>query len=267
MKMPSKTTITRSVITLLVLVVAVVAGSLFAQSRRPPMPTTIQLSTAQQGDAAYQEALDALSKEDTGTAITLLERAVALSPGNAAAQSKLAALKKSYSATTAVTPGSGTTPTSTPTSTPTTTPTTTPKPSGPDPFLGDIDLKKLLPTSLDGFKLGYAQVVSPDAILDAAPTSLDSSAQSVSWAIHDRKTESAAQAFVDNVSKNLYEQDAVVVNVRGTTAYFGTDGTRLATVAFRRGRYAYEVIVASQGLTVGTRALAERAAAAFPATP
>jgi hypothetical protein len=69
------------------------------------------------------------------------------------------------------------------------------------------------------------------------------------------------------VSKGSFPKDGAVVNVRGTTGYFGTDGMRFASVAFRRGRYVFEVIVTSSGPPAGVKALAEQAAAAFPASP
>ena len=110
MKMPGRQTLIRSGITVAVLVVAIVAGSLFAASRRTPAPATIQLNAEQQSKADYDNAMSALSNEATPTAIVLLEHAVAVDPGNAAAKKKLAELKKSSasgsSASSPTTPGS-----------------------------------------------------------------------------------------------------------------------------------------------------------------
>jgi hypothetical protein len=254
-KTPSKTTLIRSGITVAVLAAAIVAGSLFAQSRRPPVPATIQLSAAQQSKADYDNAMSALSNEATPTAIALLEHAVATDPSNTAAKAKLAQLKKSVAAETPSAP------------TPSATPTKAPEPSGPDPFLGAIDLKKLLPATMDGYSLGASQIIAPDATVAGEPDASGSGFTNILWAVHDRGSESAAQQFVDGLSNGLYSKDKAPVNVRGVTGTFGTDGTRFASIVFRRGRYAYEVIVTSSTNPLDAKALAEKAAAAFPAAP
>ena len=251
----------RSGITVTVLVVAIVVGSLFSQSKRAPTPSTIQLSAARQSQSDYDKAVAALSAEDTATAIVLLEQAVTTDPANTAAKSKLAELKKpSQTPSPSVSsPGGGSGSTSVAPE--------APEPSGPDPFLADIELKKLLPTAMAGFWLGSAQIIAPDATLSGGPTATGSSVKNIVWAVHDRGTEKAAQAFIDNVSKGLYSQDAAAVNVRGVTGYFGTDGTRFATIALRRGRYVFEVVLTFSGTPAEVRALAEIAAASFPSTP
>jgi len=259
-KMPSKTVLIRSGVTVAVLVAVIVAGSLFARSRQTPSPQEIQLSAAQQSKADYDQAVEALSREETATAILLLERAVKVDPGNTEAQIKLNALRGSSSGDSASSgsPSGGTAGGTT---------TTTPEPSGPDPFLAAIDLPKLLPTSMDGYSLGSAQIIAPDATLAGEANAQGSNFRSIIWAVHDRKDEASAQKFLDGVSKGLYSKDQASVNVRGVTGYFGTDGTRFATVAFRRGRYVFEVLVASSGPPADAKALAEKAAAAFPAAP
>jgi hypothetical protein len=254
-KKPSRTTLIRSGITVAVLVVAVVVGSLFAQSRRPPAPATIQLSAEQQSKADYDNAVSALSNEATDTAIALLERAVTLDPGNTAAKTKLAQLKKATPVTPPATPGAAAPP------------AVTPVPAGPDPFLGAIDLTKLLPTAMDGFSLGSSQVLAPDATIAAEPDAGGSGATNIVWAVHDRGSEKSAQQFVDGLTKGLYANSPATVNVRGVTGFFGTDGTRFAAIAFRRGRYAFEVLVTSSGPPADAKTLAEKAAAAFPAAP
>ena len=258
MKMPSKTTMIRLGIALVVLVAAIVTGSLFAASKRPPVPGVIQLSPEQQSAADYDKALDRLSQEDTATAILLLERAVTLDRNNNDAATKLAELKKKDPE-----PEPPTTPPTNPGTNP---PVTPPPPPGPDPFLGKIDLKKLMPAALDGFSLGSQQIIDPDATVAGEPNAANSGVVNILWAVHDRESEAAAQEFVDS-RKNLYPTDPASVSIRGVTGYFGTDGTRFATVAFRRGRYAFEVLVTSSGVPGDQKTLAERAAAAFPAAP
>lgn len=253
--MPSRTTLIRSGITVAVLVAAIVAGSLFAQSRRPPAPATIQLSAEQQSKADYDNAMSALSNEATETAIVLLERSVTLDPGNSAAKKQLAALKKS-------TPSAAT-----PAPNPTTPATKAPDPNAPDPFLGAIELKKLLPKAMEGYSLGYAQVVEPDALIPGEPTAADAAATGIVWYVHDLGSPQAAKAYADRVTRSAYTKNAATVNVRGVTGYFGTDGTRLATVVFSRGRYGFEVILTTPGSPSDVRPLAEIAAAAFPSEP
>lgn len=264
MKKPSKTVLIRTGVTVAVLVAAIVAGSLFAQSRRTPSPQEIQLSAAQQSTADYEKAVEALSREETATALLLLERAVKVNPGNTEAQIKLNSLKGSSSGDSA-SGGSGSGGNTGGTSGGTA--TTTPEPSGPDPFLGAIELVKLLPANMDGYSLGSTQIIAPDATVAGEANAAGSTFRSIIWAVHDRETEAKAQTFLDGVSKGLYAKDQASVNVRGVTGYFGTDGTRFATVAFRRGRYVFEVLVTSSGPPADAKALAEKAAAAFPAAP
>ena len=58
------------------------------------------------------------------------------------------------------------------------------------------------------------------------------------------------------------------MTVGGVPAYFGTDGTQLASIAFTRGRYAFEVVLTADGASPKTlKALAIKAAEAFPDAP
>jgi len=256
-KMPSKTTTLRLGIALAVLVAAIVTGSLFARSKRPPLPKAIQLTTEQQSAADYDQAIETLSKEDTTTAMLLLERAVSLDPNNNRAATKLSELKKT---TESQKPNPDTPSPSPPT-------TSTPDPDAPDPFLGAIDLKRLLPKSLDGFSIGTPQIIDADATVAAEPNVANSVISNVIWAVHDRGSEAKAQEFVDSLSASLYPQDKASVNIKGVTGTFSTDGTRFASVAFRRGRYAFEVTLTSSGPPGNAKTAAEKAAAAFPTAP
>ena len=140
-------------------------------------------------------------------------------------------------------------------------------PNAPNPFLSAIELSKLLPKAMEGFSLGASQVIAPDATLAGEPDASGSGASNVIWAVHDRGSESAAQTFVDGLSKGLYSKDQATVIVRGVSGSFGTDGMRFASVVFRRGRYVFEVIVTSSGPPADAKSLAEKAAAAFPNAP
>ncbi|MEI8084059.1 MAG: hypothetical protein WCI74_19650, partial [Actinomycetes bacterium] len=147
------------------------------------------------------------------------------------------------------------------------TPGTPTTPTNPDVFLGDIAIDKLLPSAMPGFRMGAKQVMGSDGTIIGGPTGTESGAKSISWEVHDLKSEKDAQAFVDNLAASLYADNEATVNVREATAKFGTYGTRLAAVRFRRGRYAYEVVVTPVGAAADTKTLAVQAAVAFPATP
>jgi hypothetical protein len=250
MNMTNKTMWIGFGVAILIVAAAAVVGSIFVSSQRTVKPTTIQLTSAQQSKVDYDDALFALSKDDTATAIRLMERAVSLDSGNSAARSALAQLKRL--------PAVAATSTASASANPAT---------DTGPFLGTIDLFTLLPASMEGFKLGPAQVAAPDAAMTGAPTVQGTGATAIVWAAHDRGTAQAAQSVIDGEAKGLYSQDQASVTVNGAPGYFGTDGARFATVAFRRGRYTFEVIVTATKSPAEVKSLAEKAAASFPTAP
>ena len=73
---------------------------------------------------------------------------------------------------------------------------------------------------MDGYSLGSAQIIAPDATLAGDANAEGSTFRSIIWAVHDRKDEAAAQQFLDGVSKGLYSKDQATVNVRGVTGIF-----------------------------------------------
>jgi hypothetical protein len=250
MNMTKKTMWIALGIAMVVVAAAAVVGSVFVSSQRTAQPATIQLTSTQQSKADYDDALFALSKDDTTTAIRLMERAVTLDSGNSAAKSALAQLKRLPSGASASSAAASANPA-----------------AGAGPFLGAIDLVTLLPASMEGFKLGPAQVASPDAAMTGAPTAPGSGATAIVWAAHDRGTAQAAQSVIDGEAKGLYSQDQASVTINGAPGYFGTDGARFATVAFRRGRYTFEVIVTATKSPAEVKSLAEKAASSFPTAP
>jgi hypothetical protein len=86
----------------------------------------------------------------------------------------------------------------------------------------------------------------------------------VTATVFDRKTAAGAQKFLTGVTKRVYSKSGTTVNVAGHPGWFGTDGDRLATIAFTNGRYVYEVIVSVPGGNpAAQRAVADRVAVSF----
>ena len=227
-----------------------------APSSKPTVPPTISLSPAQQSQNAYKDGMDALSKDQTGTAIAFFEKALSLDPKNADAQKALDNAKKSSSNNTSTNNnGSSTSHTA----------TVTPAPVGA--WDKKVALKSVLPTSFPDFTLGHTEQGSKtDADVSANPLRRNAVATIV-WSVHDQGTAAKAAKFLANVTKKLYTKDSAVVAVNDVAnAYFGTDGSDFACVAYTRGHYVFEVILTSQQPATA-KDLATQAAAAFPIKP
>ncbi|MEI8081414.1 MAG: hypothetical protein WCI74_06160 [Actinomycetes bacterium] len=255
-----------TVITVVVLAAVFFVGWSLSSSKKSTVPPVIQLSKQQESQQAYTQGMQALSSEDTKTAAALFQKAVTLEPGNSAAKQALDQLTKSSSGST--TSGSGSSTTSKPST------TTTPKPAGGDPFTDKVaDIRKLLPKSFTSYSLGAMQAIggatAADAVVDGGPSAQGLKASNIVWQVSDRKTPAVAQEYIAKVSKAQYASDSSTVNIGGYTGYFGTDGTRFATVTVVRGRYVFSVILtAASGVTPAElKDLAILAADAFPKTP
>lgn len=112
------------------------------------------------------------------------------------------------------------------------------------------DVAVLLPRSVPGLVAGRRTGGGAEAVQPLDPVRggrYDGVASRVLLSVHDRGSTVSAARFVSTVSRRVYGRDAAAVTVRGTAAYFGTDGRALATLAFARGRYAFEVVIASTG--------------------
>ncbi len=217
----------------------------------PPAPDTAQLTAAQQSQQAYEAALVALESKDTTKAVVLLKKAVTLDPSNQAAQDELDRVTKP----------------------------TTPQGSDDDDeappvaddsaFLKEVsDISKLLPAAVAGYSLGTTVGEKPDVTRSGTPTGRPGEITLAVWAVHDRGDAKKAQAYITDTSKKAYSKDGADVTIDGAKGYFGTDGTRFATVTYARGRYVFEVILTSNsGAPKGERAKAEEAAKAFPDKP
>jgi hypothetical protein len=219
--------------------------------KTPEVVPTVQLSPAQQSAQAYSEGIKALSAEQTGTAVTLMEKALKIDPTNSDAKKALDRLKKL-------------TPVDSP-STPRTVPSKVT--AAPGVWSKKLALKSLLPTAFPGYSVGGAEQGGPsDANVSATSDQAGSPVANILWTVHDLATSSKANAFLASVSKKLYSKNAAQVRVNDVTAYFGTDGRRFATVAYVRGRYAFEVVVTADA-PAGARGSASAAAAAFATNP
>ena len=263
MKGKTKTLVGSAVAVVLLASVIVVGSMLSSPSRRTP--PTIVLSAQQRSADDYTRGLVALQSGDTTAAIALLSSAVTLDASNTAAKDKLAEVKAAASKPSSA--GSGST---------TTTPgdsgsaTSTPGPTGgyTEPV---ADLRTLLPTKYKGSALGVA-LADPSAAIVSGGGSAADSVSRIQWTVFDRGTPAGAQKFVTSVSKVLYGEptdpkDAAthVVTVNGIDGYFGSDGKRLATASFSRGRFAFEVVLTSSSGSPGDlREAAVQAASAFP---
>lgn len=237
------------------LAAALLAAVVFIASALSQPATDEDRSPAGSGEtleALLSQAARAQDSGDSTRAVSLLERALVLSPNDPRAALSLSRLKASSSQ----------------------------EPDGQEPSaestsalqdpdagfeLAVADLALLLPRSAQGWLLGVPESSATDIALPADPQS-PGPATRVVFSVHDLGDSKAARAFIENTSKGVYGRDAEQVTVQGVPAYFGTDGSRFASVAYVRGRYAFEVIMTStSGVAPSAlRALALSAASAFP---
>jgi len=256
-------------IAVLALVILGVSALSAPKSNRP---LDTNLSAVNDSDSIYGQALSALESGETTLAVTLLEKALELDPDNQRARSTLETVRRTRRA-----PGGAAAPSDDTADDGDTPPAPDDDPTndgdGPpvitpdDPaFENEIDdLGKLLPEEAEGYALGTQTVVEGDATVSGSPNQPDLAASRAVWTVHDRKTPQSAKVFIERVSKSLHPQDAQSVVVDGVSGYFGTDGTRFATIAFVRGRYVFEVVLTSlDGKPAALRGETEKAASAFP---
>ena len=237
--------------------VIVLAGVIYGLSaisapRKQQTPPTIQLSAAQKSQAEYSKGLAALASGDTSAAVAAFRTAIALDANNTAAKAKLEEVTKS-----------------TTTKKPSTSKTSTTTPPAADPFATKVaDIKKLLPPTYPNFVVGTATSDGRNAEVPATPSHGGSPISHVLWSVHEQSTTAKASEFIKDVSKSLYPKNAADTTINGVPAYFGTDGTRFAVVAYRRGLYVFEVVLTSgTGSPASLKADAEAAAAAFATKP
>ncbi len=239
-----------------VLIVFGLVGPLRSKQPAGEAPLAVE-QPATTSQMLYQQAVQAEASGETTKAAELAQAALAADPGNAAARTLLDKIAQG--------------------------PTDpAPNPDEPDASIDETpavdpdaafrkkyeNLAALLPTNAAGFSYDIPLQFGPDITMSGNQVPASKTITLISWAAHDLKTAAAAKSFITKTSKQSFPEDGASVTVNGKKAYFGTDGTRFATVAFARGRYAFEVLVTVSGADpVTAKAIASEAARVFPATP
>jgi len=254
------------------------AGGALTSSRSRESAPPSKLSAAVEAERHARDALAALSREETAAALALADRALELDSNNVTAnrvvsRAKQVAEKRVPSQEIdARSDNPGDTPSDP-------APSGAPPSSDPPPtqnldegYTDKVsDLAGLLPSSVSGWVSGQVVAQSPDALvtLDPAKGSPGSSmALRAVVSVHDMETPAKADDFVAKVSKRTYSKDGTTVTAGVVPdAYFGTNGTGVAAVAFSRGRFAFDVVVpAKPGVRpVDLKAIATSVAGAMPA--
>jgi flagellar basal body-associated protein FliL len=197
------------------------------QERKNQSTTTIQLSPSQKSDEAYKRGLRSMESSDTTGAIAAFKTAVQLDPNNDSAKSKLKDAETAQKAKQSATSGSSSS-------------GTTKK--SIDYGKKVSSLSSLLPTKVAAYELGPATSAGNDSARSGTPTDGGSVTRAL-WTVHYFDSDDKAAEFVQNVTKSVYARDEKTVTVNGVSAFFGTDGTRFATVAYRKKHYVFEVVL------------------------
>lgn len=244
-----------------VLVLAAVIFAVSALSDPDSGGDSISIETpSEQSARVFADAIEKLKSGDETGAVTALRQAVALDPENEQARTELDRIVREREAQSGGsnngTNGGDDDPDD-------------PADPGDDSAFNQpvADLTVLLPVTVDGYELGMVVAQGPDAQVPADPTG-DGATEGVRralYSVHDRETATDAQAFVNNVTKTAFPENASTVQINGVDAYFGTDGARFATVSYSRGRYVFEVIITAEDTAPGALVdIAIEAASAFP---
>lgn len=225
----------------------------------------------------YDRALDSLKSGDATSAVELLQAHLGAEPDDAVAADLLDRLQEQTGAASVASTdgGNGST-----TGEATGDNGEDPGENGDDP--GDTaadpeeswdsevaDITRLLPLVVQGLAPG--SVVSDqnaDAILTFDPIGGSyPTVNRVLYAVHDLKTADNAALYIEQTSRVLYADDGEDVEIDGASGYFGTNSATLATVAYARGRYVFEIIVTASSAPEELRFPAAEMAAAFPDSP
>lgn len=248
--------------TVAVLAVVLIVFGLFGplRSKQPATQTPAGLtSPATSSQALYTQALQAQASGDLTRTVQLAQAAVDADPNNAEAKALLVTARNAAPKPTSTsTPAKPSTPTS-----------TVPAVDRDAAFRKKFEnLAALMPTATVGFSFDTPLQFKRDITMSGNKVPAGKTVTQMAWAVHDLKTAAAAKSFVSKTSKKLFPKDAGSITIHGTKAYFGTDGTRFATVSFARGRYAFEVLITVDGVDPKTvKALATAAGTAFPESP
>lgn len=218
----------------------------------------------ERSERLYQQALKAQQSGDTTGAIDLTEQALKAYAENDDAKVLLATLVSSTASSGGSSGGSGSGGSGGGTTTSSKTPTSTTPPAQ-----GRVaKIETLLPSKIRGYTIGLPVKEQKVAVVSADPYADSDDALIVThvlFSVHDRGTEAAARKWVETVNKKLYGEDRKAVTILGGPGYMGTDGARLASAAFWRGPYAFEVVATTITEELGDAGnIALKSAAAFP---
>lgn len=213
---PRARTVVRVLVTGVALALVVLIVGVLANLAQPQSPKPSTGITFAPGEADYRAGLEALASGDTTKAVELLGKAAAA--GNTAAQAKLDRVRPS-------TP-------------------TAPSVVASSAFDAPAsDLATFLPDAVTGFQLAEVETSALSAIVAAEPA--PSGPKTVSRlvvSVYDRTSAPGARSWLADFDV-AYPKDNANVTVGTRQARFGTDGAHLASVAFVRGRYGFEVVV------------------------
>lgn len=104
----------------------------------------------------------------------------------------------------------------------------------------DFDLASLLPDSIPDYTAGSISKNGADALRPYYPK-YTGEVLALLVSVHLLANQSDAENFINRVNRVVFAKDAQNVTVNGYAAYFGTDGTTYATLAWAKGRVVYEL--------------------------
>lgn len=229
----------------IVVALVIAIGAAFSTPKTSPQRDPVTRTSANDGgERDYRSALAALASGETTEALDLLRSAA--SAGNAAAKSKLDELTKKPAESTPGTPTA---------------------PSDDELSRPVADVAALLPVAVPGYSVSSAEMSPLGAILSLQPTYEGpyGKVTIVVMSVLDKGSEAGARAYVEQLPR-AFPQSGQTVTIGSRSGRFGTDGSRLAAVAFSRGRYAFEVVAtAARPDPTKIKDIALAVAAAFPA--
>jgi len=120
-------------------------------------------------------------------------------------------------------------------------------PGGNTPPTIPIDLPALLPQgNISGYTRGTLVTDENTAQVDYLPdANTRQKINSLLITVRKMKDKTAANNFINNVSKKVYPNDQESPTIKGKTAYFGTNIHGLATLSWADGILVYEIIMRS----------------------
>jgi hypothetical protein len=225
------------VASVVVLAVVIFGVAAISKPKNVGTPQSIEVTPQQQAQSLATRADTAASNDETAAARQLAEQALKLDATNKTAQAVITKLDQASKSTT---------PAKKPASKPASKPATV-APVAPNVYVaGTKDVSILLPGAISGWTRGTVVADSAEGQVTYDPPVSSPSYPKfvrVTFYVHDFKTDAKAKDFVSGTTKRVYTSEGSPVNIGASTGYSGTDGARLAVVAFARGRYAFEVMV------------------------